>query len=193
MVSRTRSPYAYVAGNPLNAIDPSGMCLGWIWGASDCNFDPTALRCHIGLLAGCTPQDAANTANNLNGAGDACAAVAGVVGAAAALYMAAHGDDNAVTADTTDVPALTPSASGQLIGWGTGQGAAATAQTDAVTANLTSQQVADWADAGLSRDWVAENLQQYQDALNRGGAAANNSNLVPRIALMQKILELWPS
>ena len=39
-VAETRSPYADVAGNPLNATDPSGMCLGWLWGASDCQLDP---------------------------------------------------------------------------------------------------------------------------------------------------------
>jgi RHS repeat-associated protein len=39
-VGVTLSPYAYVAANPLNFSDPTGKCLGWIWGAKDCHFDP---------------------------------------------------------------------------------------------------------------------------------------------------------
>lgn len=36
----THSSYGYVSNNPLNGADPSGECLGWIWGASDCQLDP---------------------------------------------------------------------------------------------------------------------------------------------------------
>jgi RHS repeat-associated protein len=39
----TRSPYAYAADNPLNRTDPTGMCLGWIWGVPSCQFDPSRL------------------------------------------------------------------------------------------------------------------------------------------------------
>jgi RHS repeat-associated protein len=40
LASVTHSAYGYVANNPLNGADPTGECLGWIWGASDCQFDP---------------------------------------------------------------------------------------------------------------------------------------------------------
>lgn len=37
MVATTRSPYAYVGGNPLNATDPSGEC--GLWGNDTCLGD----------------------------------------------------------------------------------------------------------------------------------------------------------
>jgi RHS repeat-associated protein len=38
----TRAAYGYAANSPLNATDPTGHCLGWLWGASDCQFSPPA-------------------------------------------------------------------------------------------------------------------------------------------------------
>ena len=40
LASVTHAPYGYVADNPLNGADPTGACIGWIWGASDCQLDP---------------------------------------------------------------------------------------------------------------------------------------------------------
>jgi RHS repeat-associated protein len=60
-LASTRSPYAYAAGNPLNASDPSGKCLGWIWHASDCQWDPLQIFQH--------PLDAIQQISETSGAG----------------------------------------------------------------------------------------------------------------------------
>jgi RHS repeat-associated protein len=39
MVAKTMSPYAYVAGNPLNVVDPSGLC--GLWGDDICGWAST--------------------------------------------------------------------------------------------------------------------------------------------------------
>jgi len=39
MVARTMSPYAYVAANPLNVVDPSGLC--GLWGDDICGWAST--------------------------------------------------------------------------------------------------------------------------------------------------------
>jgi RHS repeat-associated protein len=46
MVASTRSPYAYVGGNPLNATDPSGRC--GLWGDDTCLGDAAgAINDHV--------------------------------------------------------------------------------------------------------------------------------------------------
>jgi hypothetical protein len=82
---------------------------------------------------------------------------------------------------------------GAIIGWGTGQSAAAVEQTLQVTANLTRAKVAEMAAQGLSKQWVQEQLVKYgASASGRVAAKLLNNQLLPRKALMEKILELWP-
>jgi len=81
---------------------------------------------------------------------------------------------------------------GEVIGWGTGQTAAAAAQTEAVTQGLTTQAIRQMIARGLTRQWVEAQLAQYEAAVARGGAKLLNKQLLPRLALMRRLLDLWP-
>jgi len=87
---------------------------------------------------------------------------------------------------------LTSGEAGGVIGWGTGQTAAAVAQTEAVTQALTTQAIRHMVTRGLTREWVAAQLTQYEAAAARGGPKLVNQQLLPRLALMRRLLDLWP-
>jgi hypothetical protein len=58
MVATTLSPYGYVAGNPLNATDPTGLMCG-LWGAaafwsSGCEINLPGGNCIANGAAGCS-------------------------------------------------------------------------------------------------------------------------------------------
>jgi len=80
---------------------------------------------------------------------------------------------------------------GRIIGWGEGQAAEAIAQTKAVTESLTSEQIELWAKQGLTREWVAKQLELYTKAVAKAGDKLKNLQLEPRKELMEKILSLW--
>lgn len=82
---------------------------------------------------------------------------------------------------------------GKIIGWGTGQSANAVAQTEAVTQGLTTEGVQAMIAQGLTRAFVEGQLASYTTAFAEGGAKLGNAQLLPRLELMQKILELWPT
>jgi RHS repeat-associated protein len=86
---------------------------------------------------------------------------------------------------------LTSGEAGAAIGWGTGQSAAAVAQTQAVTEGLSSEAVRQMVARGVTRAWVEEQLALYNNAIARG-VAERNTQLLARHALMEKILSLWP-
>lgn len=78
---------------------------------------------------------------------------------------------------------------GRLVGWGTGQaGAAATRQATQALARETVKQMIN---RGMSRAEVLHQLRTYEQALTQGGAKLANTQLIPRIELLQKILKLW--
>lgn len=81
---------------------------------------------------------------------------------------------------------------GEIIGWGTGQTAAAVAQTEAVTEALTTEMVEGMIERGLTREFVEKQLAMYIRSAANAFKVANNAQLLPRLALMQKLLELWP-
>ncbi len=87
---------------------------------------------------------------------------------------------------------LTSGQAGEVIGWGTGQSAGAVDQTRAVTQNLTESVVKGFAEKGVTREWVAGQLSQYQSALAAGAKKLQNVQLQPRAELMQKILAPGP-
>jgi hypothetical protein len=87
---------------------------------------------------------------------------------------------------------LSSSAMGEIIGWGTGQTLKALAQTQAVTAGLTAATVARMAQQGLTREWVVAQLAKYQSSIVEGGKKLQNTQLLARKELMEKILQLMP-
>jgi hypothetical protein len=87
---------------------------------------------------------------------------------------------------------VTAATHGAIIGWGTGQSAAAVAQTQQVTASLTATRVASMVARGLSKEWVQDQLIKYTASIAAGAAKLQNTQLVPRKELMEKILSLWP-
>jgi hypothetical protein len=72
---------------------------------------------------------------------------------------------------------------------GKGQSTTAVQQTQELTRNLTREAVREMAEKGLTREAVEELLRRYQDALTRNQGP--NTQLTPRIELMQRILDLW--
>lgn len=88
--------------------------------------------------------------------------------------------------------AMTSGQLGRIIGWGTGQTAADVAATEAVTRGLTTQAIRQMIARGLTRRWVEAQLALYEAAVARGGAKLVNQQLLPRLALMRRLLELWP-
>lgn len=81
---------------------------------------------------------------------------------------------------------------GEVVGWGTGQTAEAVAQTNSVTQNLTREGVREMIKNGLTRERVEQQLTLYRSAATNSVKVAKNAQLVPRTALMEKILQLWP-
>ena len=80
----------------------------------------------------------------------------------------------------------------EIVGWGSTQIPEMVAQTVRLAGNLTEQQVKTMIYRGLTREWVEKQLAQYANAVTQGGAKLNNAQLLPRKALMEKILSLWP-
>ena len=84
---------------------------------------------------------------------------------------------------------LTNKAVGAIVRWGTGQAGAAITRQQAQ--NLTRASVKEMQRKGLTRRAVQDLLKKYEASLAEGGLRAANTQLVPRINLMKKILELW--
>jgi hypothetical protein len=88
-------------------------------------------------------------------------------------------------------PTLKPNKMGDAIGWGEGSFPGDVQQTEQLTESLTAGRVKLMQEKGLTKDFVESNLQQYNRAIQAGGAKARNPQLIPRKALMEKILQLW--
>jgi RHS repeat-associated protein len=88
-------------------------------------------------------------------------------------------------------PEMLPSKVGEeIIGWGTGPGGGT--QTEALLEGLTKESVQAMKEKGLEKRWVVKYLKKYADASKVARKVnAANTNLQPRIAILQKILELW--
>ncbi len=112
------------------------------------------------------------------------------------LYMAGHYAGFAMpTARINIIPKWRPIISadfGEIIGWGEGQTLEAAEQTMNVTEKLDTKMLEGWIKKGLTKDWVEKQLFTYNKNILKGGLKLKNVNLLPRKALMEKILKLWP-
>ncbi len=98
----------------------------------------------------------------------------------------------AATSATEDLgQSLNSEGMGRVIGWGEGKAADAVAQTEAVAESLTSKIVQSMAERGLTKEWVVDQLSKYTAAFAKGGPKLRNVQLIPRMNLMMKILDLW--
>jgi hypothetical protein len=88
-------------------------------------------------------------------------------------------------------PVMSSAGYGKIIGWGEGQGANAVQKTIDLSRNLTTSQVRSWAQQGLSKKWVENQLTKYSNAIANGGAKLQNTQLIHRQELMQNILKKW--
>ncbi|HEY6329418.1 MAG TPA: hypothetical protein VI756_08770, partial [Blastocatellia bacterium] len=104
----------------------------------------------------------------------------------------AVGKAAALTEAKVSVRTLSAEAMGRVIGWGEGRTAAAVAQTKAVTRALTTKTVKAMIERGLTKEFVIDQLTKYAGSFAKGGAKLKNAQLLPRMELMTKLLELWP-
>ena len=65
-------------------------------------------------------------------------------------------------------------------------------QTVRVTRELTAGRVAELVKQGVTREWVEKQLALYSKSLASGNKKLENTQLLPRIELMEKVLKLWP-
>lgn len=86
---------------------------------------------------------------------------------------------------------LTSGAKGDIIGWGNGQKAEGVQKTIDLTKSLTKEMVRDFRKNGVDKAWVQRQLELYNKQIAKGGIGLKNKQLLPRKALMEKILQLW--
>ena len=116
-----------------------------------------------------------------------------IVGAVNLAPVVILGGAEIITAGGVTTLELTTLASDEMgeIGWGTGQSAEAVAQTERVAESVTEETVRELARKGVTRHWVEEQLAKYTKTLAEKARALDNKQLLPRKALMEKILSLW--
>jgi hypothetical protein len=89
---------------------------------------------------------------------------------------------------------ITPSDIGRdIIQWGRGQGDADVAQTQDRLREINPRTVKDMIQQGLDRPWVERQLSMYQAAIRAGGKKLLNTQLFPRLELLDAILRNWPN
>ena len=81
---------------------------------------------------------------------------------------------------------------GDIIGWGTGQSAAAVAKTQQATKALTESKIKEMIPKGLTKEWVEDQLRLYTGAIAKAGPKLKNTQLFVRKEMMERILLLWP-
>jgi len=78
-----------------------------------------------------------------------------------------------------------------IVQWGEGQAPKDVAQTLARTEQINPGVVRGMIKQGLEKSWVEKQLGKYLEKLEAGGAALKNTQLKPRLELMEKILKNW--
>lgn len=79
----------------------------------------------------------------------------------------------------------------QIIQWGEGQAPKDVAQTMARIEQINPSAVQGMIKQGLEKNWVEKQVGKYLEKLEAGGAALKNTQLKPRLELMEKILKNW--
>jgi RHS repeat-associated protein len=171
---RTLHRYLYVKGNPVNLFDPRGL---------ESIEDESVTVAIIDVLS--TESGPAFHVGEV--VGEPLLANAEGLAEQALEEVALEG-----VAPAAEVTTLTSAQAGEIIGWGTGQSAAAVAQTEAATAALDEAAVEQMAAQGVTREWVSSQLVRYAEAVDVTAKVAANAQLLPRIQLMLRLLELWP-
>jgi hypothetical protein len=80
-----------------------------------------------------------------------------------------------------------------VLEWGEGNAAERVKKTEDVTASLTRDKVKEMiTKKGLTKEAVLENLKLYERAATDPVKVAKNTQLLPRLKLLKRLLELWP-
>ena len=163
-------PYAYGADDPVLSADPSGLC---------------ALGLSVGSGAGAGMYATTDEMPD----GDAAEGPA-------PLPPPPSTDSGPATGDgpTDDQPSVQKGgAIGSIVKWPTGQSEAGADATNRMADCLTSEQVKDWQAQGLTRDGVERQLKLYETSASDPVKVQKNVVLLPRLNLMRRIIELWPT
>lgn len=88
-------------------------------------------------------------------------------------------------------PARKSNEYGTMIGWGEKNELEDVLKTLNATKNLTRDKVQLLRTQGLPKSWVESQLSLYNKSILKGGVKLKNPQLMPRKALMEKILNLW--
>jgi RHS repeat-associated protein len=116
----------------------------------------------------------------------------GWVVASGGVLAAAALADGALAASSVQVARSAGDIGKNVIKWGTGQTAEAVATTTERIKAVNPAEVVKMIKEGLRKDFFEKQLAQYQKAIDVGGKKLINEQLLPRLELMEKILESWP-
>jgi len=156
------SLFNYVGNDPINGIDPSGLCEKSTWDKikEQWKKDQEEMAKHVDD-EGCM----------LMGGGRSFCFGPGAVEKIGGKAAGEIGKD--------------------IIQWGRGQTADDVAKTIERAGQMTQETVEQMIKQGLEREWVEKQLGQYLKAYEEGGKKLLNEQLIPRIELMRNILNNW--
>jgi RHS repeat-associated protein len=203
--------YTYGLNNPLRFDDPTGTCsqdakgnysdrddAGTLIATGACTkTDSGALTVGVASSVTVKPKsDIVALAEGVSiGAGPVADPrfIAGFYGASAlggaALWAGGAFSGGEIVSLGLDDSLLSNAEAGQIIGWGKGQ--EGVELTRSLADNLTKESVEQWKLRGLNKATVENLLRVYERAFAQEAKRLANQQLLPRLVLMKKILDLW--